>query len=65
MLPAGVQAQLLFAAGDHDLDPVVHGRAYMLPLDDQDLQAFVDERRQLADGQDFRFLHDRFKQIAS
>jgi hypothetical protein len=46
-------------------DAAVSGRGYMLPLDDEDLKALVDERKQLADGQDFRFLHDRFKQITS
>ena len=44
-------------------DAVLGGQGYILPLDDEDLKALVAERKQLADGQDFVFLHARFREI--
>lgn len=46
-------------------DAAVGGRGYMLPIDDADLGDLVAERVGLIDGQDFRLLHQRFKEIVT
>jgi hypothetical protein len=44
-------------------DAALAGQGYILPLDDDDLTALVEERKVLVDGQDFIFLHDRFREL--
>lgn len=46
-------------------DAAHDGRGYVLPLDDEDLKALVEERKLIADGEEFTYLWDVFRRIVS
>jgi hypothetical protein len=46
-------------------DAAHDGRGYVIPLDDNDLSALVEERKQITDGEEFTYLWEIFRRIVS
>lgn len=44
-------------------DAALAGQGYVISLDDADLVELVEERKRLIDGQDFVYLHDKFREL--